>query len=115
MGSVTSLEGYNAVSYIGSTQVFGTWRLRSTRSTATNFNVMTIKDLRDILIHFQDSKYDNYEIVLWDYNQQQELDWGFGYGLSHPDKKLTFPVHVQTVDGETIMERLKKLKDDLEG
>ncbi len=76
---------------------------------------MTIKDLREILIHLQDKKYDDYEVVLWDYNQQQELCWGFGYSLSHPQKKLNFPVDVPTVDGETIMERLKKLKNDLEG
>ena len=72
---------------------------------------MTIKDLKDILIHFQDRKYDDYEVVLWDYNNQQELDWGGMWGLSHPDRNLCFSVNVPTVDGITILERLKKFQN----
>lgn len=76
--------------------------------------MMTIKDLRDILIHFQDSEYDDYEIVLWDYNHQQKLQWGGMHGLSHPNKELTFPVNVTPVDGVTIDERIKKLMGNAE-
>lgn len=76
--------------------------------------MMTIKDLREILIHFQDNKYDDYEIVLWDYNHQQKLQWGGMHGLSHPNKELTFPVNVTPVDGVTIDERIKKLMGNVE-
>jgi hypothetical protein len=73
--------------------------------------MVTIKDLREILIHFQDRKYDDYEVVLWDYNHQQKLDWGGCYGLSHPDKQLSFAVEVPPVDGITVFERLKQLQN----
>ena len=73
---------------------------------------MTVKELKDILIHFQDTKYDDYNVILWDYNHQQELQWGGMHGLSHPNKTLTFPVNVPPVDGETVMEKLKKLIDN---
>ena len=76
--------------------------------------MMTIKDLREILVHFQDNKYDDYEIVLWDYNHQQKLQWGGMHGLSHPNKELTFPVNVTPVDGVTIDERIKKLMGNIE-
>lgn len=75
---------------------------------------MTIKDLREILVHFQDHKYDEYEVELWDYNHQQNLGWGPSFALSHPEKRLTFPVDVKDVDGVTIMERLKKMKENIE-
>lgn len=71
--------------------------------------MMTIKDLREILIHFEDRKYDDYEVVLWDYNHQEKLQWGGMHGLSHPDKELTFPVTVSPVDGVTVDERIKKV------
>ena len=71
--------------------------------------MMTIKDLREILIHFQDHKYDDYKVVLWDYNNQQELDWSVNHALSHPDKELSFPVNVPPTDGITVTERIKKL------
>lgn len=70
---------------------------------------MTIKELREILVHFTDSKYDDYEVELFDYNSQEKLDWGGMHGLSHPDKKLIFPVTVKPVDGITIEKRLQKL------
>ncbi len=75
--------------------------------------MMTIKDLRDILIHFTDRKYDDYEVTLWDYNHQQDCDWGGGYSLSHPDKRLVFPITVNDVNEETITDRIKKVMDDL--
>ena len=61
---------------------------------------MTIKDLREILIHFQERKYDDYKVELWDYKNQRELDWGGMHALSHPDKKLVFPVHYEEKDNE---------------
>lgn len=72
---------------------------------------MTIKDLREILLHFEDRKYDNYKVVLWDYNHQQELNWGGGYAFSKPEKKLSFAIEVPPVDGITVFERLKQLQD----
>lgn len=75
---------------------------------------MTIKDLKEILIHFQDKKYDDYEVILWDYNHQQTLDWGVSHSLSHPDKELIFPVTVNPVDGITIEKRLKKVVEQYE-
>jgi hypothetical protein len=55
---------------------------------------MTIKDLREILIHFQDREYDDYEVELWDYKHQLPLKWNVSHGFSKPDKRLTFPVDV---------------------
>lgn len=72
---------------------------------------MTIRDLKDLLIHFNDRKYDDYEVVLWDYNHQQKLDWGGMHSLSHPDKTLSFAVEVPPVDGITVFERLKQLNN----
>lgn len=74
--------------------------------------MMTIKDLKDILVHFEDKKYDNYKVVLWDYNHQQELDWGGTYNFSNPNKELIFAVGVTPVDGVTIFERLKQLLNE---
>ena len=61
---------------------------------------MTIKDLREILIHFQDREYDNFEVKLWDYKNQREFDWGGSYGFSKPDKKLSFPIWIKEKRGE---------------
>lgn len=72
---------------------------------------MTIKDLKDILVHFNDREYDDYEVVLWDYNHQQELNWGGMHAWSLPEKKLTFAVEVPPVDGITVFERLKQLNN----
>lgn len=72
---------------------------------------MTIRDLKDLLVHFNDRMYDDYEVVLWDYNHQQELNWGGMHSLSHPKKKLSFPVEVPPVDGITVFERLKQLNN----
>lgn len=73
---------------------------------------MTIRDLKDILIHFQDKQYDDYNVVLWDYNHQQELKWGASFALSHPSKTINFPVDVPPVDGLTVNERFKKLQEE---
>lgn len=73
--------------------------------------MMTIRDLREILIHFQDRKYDDYEVILWDYNHQQKLDWGGGYSFSKPEETLSFAVEVPPVDGITVFERLKQLQN----
>lgn len=72
---------------------------------------MTIRDLKDLLIHFNDRKYDDYEVILWDYNHQQELVWGGMHSLSHSKKQLSFPVEVPPVDGITVFERLKQLNN----
>ena len=73
--------------------------------------MMTIGDLKEILIHFEDRKYDNWEIVLWDFNHQQELGWGGSYSFSKPNKELSFSVEVPPVDGITVFERLKQLQN----
>ena len=73
--------------------------------------MMTIKDLREILIHFEDRQYDDFEVAFWDYNHQQKLNWAGGYSLSKPHKALTLPVEVPPVDGVTIFERLKQLQN----
>lgn len=75
---------------------------------------MTIRDLREILIHFQDREYDDYEVVLWDYNNQQKLGWSPSHALSHPSKELTFPVTVPPSDGVDVFEKLKQLKKKLD-
>lgn len=76
---------------------------------------MTIKDLREIIVHFQEHKYDDYEVVLWDFNHQQKLNWNVSHALSHPDKELTFPVEVKETDEKTINEKLKNLIDEYYG
>lgn len=78
---------------------------------------MKIKELREILIHFTNPEYDDFDIALWDYNNQRDVEWSAGmYAFSKPDKRLTFPVKVEPVDGVTIDERLKgmmeKVKND---
>lgn len=70
---------------------------------------MKIKELRDILVHFTNSEYDDFDVELFDYNHQEELKWGGSYSFSKPGKKLVFPVTVTPSDGITIEERLKKL------
>lgn len=75
---------------------------------------MTIKELQDIIIHFQDSEYDDFEVVLFDYNNQRELSWGPSYAFSKPQKQLTFPITCPPVDGIQIEERLRKVIQDFE-
>lgn len=52
---------------------------------------MKVKDLRDVMIHFQDQKYDKYKVVFWDASRQTPMDATFT-GLSHPDKEISFNV-----------------------
>lgn len=59
---------------------------------------MTIKELREILVHFQDREYDDYEVELWDYKHQQPLGWSVSHGFSKPEKRLIFPVNVPYED-----------------
>ena len=73
--------------------------------------MMTVKELREILVHLQDRKYDDFEVVLWDYNHQQKLDWSGCYAFSKPEKVLSFAVEVPPVDGITVFERLKQLQN----
>lgn len=71
---------------------------------------MTIKELREILIHYDGIEYDNWELSLWDYNNQRELKWASGtYASSKESKTISFPVEVEPVDGEYIDERVKRL------
>lgn len=68
---------------------------------------MTIKDLKNILIHFQSDEYDDYQVVLWDYNHQEKLKWNVSHSLSHSEKELCFPVTVKREDGKSIFEELR--------
>lgn len=72
-------------------------------------NKFTIKDLREILVHFQEPEYDDYEFVLWDFNNQREARIAGGYSFSKPDKKLCIPIELEPVDGVSITERLKSI------
>ncbi len=75
---------------------------------------MTIKDLREILIHYQDRKYDDWEIILFDYNNQRVINWLDGtYASSRTDKRITFPVKVEPIDGETVDERIKRIISEM--
>lgn len=71
---------------------------------------MKIKDLCEILKHYEGREYDDWEIELWDYNNQREVKWTGGtYASSKTDKKISFPVTVEPVDGKTIDERIAEL------
>ena len=74
---------------------------------------MTIKDLREILIHYEGKEYDDWEVSLWDYNNQRDIIWhGGSYASSKETKSITFPVEVEPVDGEYIDERVKRLMNE---
>ena len=73
---------------------------------------MTVKFLREVLKHYQDSKYDDWEVNLFDYNNQRDLHVNDGmYSSSKETKSITFTVEVEPVDGETIDERVKRLME----
>jgi len=75
---------------------------------------MTIKYLREILKHYTEHQYDEWEIKLWDYNNQREVGFLDGtYASSKATKTINFPVKVEPVDGETIDERLKRLISEM--
>lgn len=54
---------------------------------------MKVKEIKEVLKLFEESKYDDYEVVLWDYARQKRMDGHFG-GLSHPDKEISVPIAV---------------------
>ena len=77
---------------------------------------MKIKELKEILKHFEGREWDDFDIKLWDYNNQREIEWeGGSHAFSKPEKKLTFPVKVPPIDGKTIDERIKELYNTLKG
>lgn len=52
---------------------------------------MRVKDLQEVLKHFTEDKYKDYNIVFWDSSRQERMDASFT-GLSHPDKEISFNV-----------------------
>lgn len=54
---------------------------------------MKVKEMKDLLSLFEDRKYDDYNIVFWDYARQKAMDGHFG-GLSHPEKEISIPISV---------------------
>lgn len=75
---------------------------------------MTIKDLREILIHYEDKQYDDWNVTLFDYNNQRTLKVSSGmYSSSKETKSLTIPVEVEPVDGETIDKRIRRLMEEI--
>ena len=54
---------------------------------------MKVKELKDLMKHFEEDKYNDYEIVFWDYARQKKMDGHFG-GLSHPEKEISIPISV---------------------
>lgn len=85
---------------------------------------MTIKFLREVLKHYEDREYDDWNVVLFDYNNQRNLIVLDGtYAASKDSKTLSFPVLAPPVDGITIDKRVdamlkrmqkfsKEVKDD---
>ena len=75
---------------------------------------MKIEFLREILKHYEGKEYDDWEITLFDYNNQRTLKVLDGtYASSNETKSITFPVMVEPVDGVTINERLKALLNEI--
>lgn len=75
---------------------------------------MTIKELKDILIHYEGREYNDWEIKLFDYNNQREIEWNGGaYASSRETKSITFPVELEPIDGEGINSRLKRLMKEI--
>ena len=58
---------------------------------------MTVKFLREVLKHYEGKEYDDWEIKLFDFNNQRNLK-----------------VNVEPVDGETIDQRVKRLLSVIE-
>lgn len=52
---------------------------------------MTVRELNDVMIHWQDSKYRDYEIAVWDWRRQKEMNLVFT-GCSHPEREVNFNV-----------------------
>ena len=75
---------------------------------------MKIRDIKELLKHYGTHEYDDWDIVLWDYNNQRELAWKDGtYAVTKDTKHICFPVTVEPVDGVTIDERIKKLYEEI--
>ena len=75
------------------------------------YMALTIKKLREILKHFEDKEYDDFEVELWDYKHQQALTYGPSHGFSKEEKRLTFPVDVPYEDVDLIIPEEIILKD----
>lgn len=74
---------------------------------------MKIKDIKEILKHYDGSEYDDWELSLWDYNNQREIKWdGGSYASSKETKSITFPVNVPPFDGVSLTERLKAIIEE---
>ena len=73
---------------------------------------MTIKYLREILKHYEGHEYDDWQITLWDYNNQRYVKWEEGMYAASKDKYINFPVEVPPFDGESLDERLKRLIEE---
>lgn len=69
--------------------------------------MVTIKDLKDV-VSCIDSAYDNFEVVLWDYNHQRKLEWGGCHSFSKSEKAMTFAVTVPAEYGTNIFEMLRE-------
>lgn len=54
---------------------------------------MKVKEARELLKLFSEPKYNDYEIVFWDFARQKRMDGHFG-GLSHPEKEISIPISV---------------------
>ena len=52
---------------------------------------MTVRELNDVMVHWQDSKYRDYEIAVWDWRRQKEMNLVFT-GCSHPEREVNFNV-----------------------
>lgn len=75
---------------------------------------MTVKFLREILKHYEDHQYDDWEVELFDYNNQRVLHVSEGtYASSKDSRSITFPVDVEPVDGVTIDKRIRKLMEEI--
>ena len=75
---------------------------------------MTIKELKEILIHFNGKEYEDYNIILWDFENQRELKPLSGCHASDKvNKTLCFPVSVPPVDGKHIFDKIKELVNNV--
>jgi hypothetical protein len=75
---------------------------------------MKIEFLREILKHYEGKEYDDWEITLFDFNNQRTLKVADGtYASSKETKSITFPVMVEPVDGIAINERIKALLNEI--
>lgn len=52
---------------------------------------MKVRDLNDVMVHWQDFKYRDYNVEVWDWRRQRKMDLVFT-GASHPEKSIYFNV-----------------------